>query len=194
MRADARANREAVLNAARQLYAAHGIGIPYSQIAAEAGVGIATLYRHFPTQDELILGLVEQIATRVDVSVETRSEQFSRDPETAWRGFVTDLVDLKLGTLLPQLVEYRGKDALPPEAVAIRTRVLASVGRLLEQAKDAGLLRRDADPFHFQATIGVLTRPLPTYLTDELPDLREWLIEVVINGVRPPAAGQPERR
>lgn len=50
LRADARENRERILRAAREAYALHGIDVPISAIARRAGVGVATLYRRFPTR------------------------------------------------------------------------------------------------------------------------------------------------
>ena len=56
LRADARRNRERVLAAARAVFAEHGIDAPMATVARRAGVGVATLYRHFPTRDALVRG------------------------------------------------------------------------------------------------------------------------------------------
>ena len=53
LRADARRNREAVLDAARTAFAAEGLSVPLDEIARRAGVGPGTLYRHFPTKEAL---------------------------------------------------------------------------------------------------------------------------------------------
>jgi AcrR family transcriptional regulator len=57
MRADARRNREAVLTAAAEAFAAHGAEASLEDIARSAGVGVGTLYRHFPTREALVLGV-----------------------------------------------------------------------------------------------------------------------------------------
>ncbi|WP_449260027.1 TetR/AcrR family transcriptional regulator, partial [Corynebacterium durum] len=59
MRKDARENREEILRVARLLFAQHGLEVSMRTIASTVGVGIATLYRNFPTRADLILGLVE---------------------------------------------------------------------------------------------------------------------------------------
>src|SRR5712691_4544222 len=58
LRADARRNRERVLDAARAAFAAQGLSVPLDEIARHAGVGPGTLYRHFPTKEALIEAVV----------------------------------------------------------------------------------------------------------------------------------------
>ncbi|WP_211229475.1 TetR/AcrR family transcriptional regulator [Nakamurella lactea] len=60
MRADARRNREAVLTAAASAFAENGVESPLEDIARQAGVGIGTLYRHFPTREELVFGVYQR--------------------------------------------------------------------------------------------------------------------------------------
>jgi AcrR family transcriptional regulator len=59
-RADARRNREAVLAAAKELFAEQGLDAHMPEIAKAANVGVGTVYRHFPTKDDLIAGLAEE--------------------------------------------------------------------------------------------------------------------------------------
>ena len=59
MRADAARNREKVLEAARELFAAQGYDVPLDEIAAKAGVGPGTVYRHFPTKQALFQAVTE---------------------------------------------------------------------------------------------------------------------------------------
>ena len=54
MRADARRNRERILVAARSTFGTHGLDAQVDDVAARAGVGVGTLYRHFPTKDALV--------------------------------------------------------------------------------------------------------------------------------------------
>lgn len=61
IRADARANREALLDAAADLFAARGLDIPLDDVARRAGVGRATLYRHFPNREALTDGIIDRV-------------------------------------------------------------------------------------------------------------------------------------
>ena len=65
LRSDARANREALLAAARRLYAERAGAVAFTMVAQEAGVGVATLYRNFPTQEDLVVGVLAQVRDEV---------------------------------------------------------------------------------------------------------------------------------
>ena len=65
MRADARAKRAALQTAGAELFAEQGTDVPLSAVAVRAGVGIGTLYRHFPTRGELYLGVMEAVVEKV---------------------------------------------------------------------------------------------------------------------------------
>src|SRR5688572_30625533 len=84
MRADARENRARVLTVARELFAERGLDVPMAAIARRAGVGIATLYRRFPTKESLVReAFTEQFALCQAVIDEALT-----DPDP-WRGFCT---------------------------------------------------------------------------------------------------------
>lgn len=107
-----------------------------------------------------------------------------RDP-AGWSQFATALVALEFGALIPQLTQDRLIEEMPTVVTEIRDAVLHQAGKVLQLAKDEGLLRADIDPLHFQAGLGSLTRPMPRTITEQVPDLRDWLIEVYLAGVRP---------
>ena len=67
LRADARRNRELVLEAARELFGTEGLSVPIDEIAARAGVGAGTVHRHFPTKEGLVAAVV---VSRMDQLVE----------------------------------------------------------------------------------------------------------------------------
>jgi AcrR family transcriptional regulator len=185
MRADARANRQALIEAARRVYAARGPEAPYSSIAEEAGVGIGTLYRHFPTQDDLVIGLVEDVRDRVVAVCETHLPEMAADPEPTWSAFVSDMVGLYLGAFLPQVIDRPDPTSLPAEVFAMRETVMSRIGEVLDLARQAGLVKPDVTPLHFQAGIGILTRPLPAVLLAQVPDMADWLVGVYVDGLRP---------
>jgi AcrR family transcriptional regulator len=82
LRADARRNREAVLGAARELFAESGSEAQIDDIARAAGVGVGTVYRHFPTKDDLIAALVD----RHFQLLEERARECLAHPDP-WEGF-----------------------------------------------------------------------------------------------------------
>jgi AcrR family transcriptional regulator len=83
LRADAERNRVAILAAAREVFAEHGLEAPLEEIALRAGVGIATLYRRFPDREHLVAAaLLDKIAQYA-----AAAEQVRADPDP-WAGFV----------------------------------------------------------------------------------------------------------
>ena len=82
LRADAQRNRDKVLRAARDAFAASGYGVPLDEIAARAGVGPGTVYRHFPSKEELFEAV---IAARVtDLIDDARRRAGDADPGRAF--------------------------------------------------------------------------------------------------------------
>ncbi|MBV1855597.1 TetR/AcrR family transcriptional regulator [Catellatospora tritici] len=94
LRADARRNRERILAAANTVYAEHGSGIQMDVVAQQAGVGVGTLYRHFPEKEAL---LVELASYRFRECV-TEADRALAEPDTwgAVEGFVRRIADYRL--------------------------------------------------------------------------------------------------
>lgn len=88
MRADARRNRDAILTAARSCFESEGINAPTDAIAVRAGVGNATLYRNFPTRDDLLAAVVED---SVDALLEESRALESDEPAAALREWMFQL-------------------------------------------------------------------------------------------------------
>lgn len=137
-RSDARDNRERLLEAARAVFAAEGLAAPMREIARHAGVGPATLYRHFPTKEQLF---AEAFAERMRACYAVVEDGLAdADP---WRG---------LRTVIERLGELYARDRATTAALvsafpgaldftADRERALKSLAELVRRAKEAGELR-----------------------------------------------------
>jgi AcrR family transcriptional regulator len=140
LRSDALDNRERILDAARAAFAAEGMNVPMREIARRAGVGPATLYRHFPTKQLLATeAFTEQLcACRVIV------DEGLADPDP-WHGFclviekVCELHALNRGFA----AAFRSTFPGTVNVTAGREYALNSVARLARRAKEAGRLRPD---------------------------------------------------
>ena len=86
MRADATASRAAITDAAWQGFATNGPDISLRSIAQDAGVGIATLYRHFPTREDLFVGVAEEMVARFKAVCDqyVDAPSWDEDPATTW--------------------------------------------------------------------------------------------------------------
>ncbi|WP_280872112.1 TetR/AcrR family transcriptional regulator [Streptomyces sp. MJP52] len=144
MRADARRNRERVLVAARAVFAEHGIDAPMATVARRAGVGVATLYRHFPTRDALVRGAFAQ---QTETCVRALAEALAvPDP---WQGF-QHLVE----TVCALQREERGFPAAflaafpesTSEHARSRQRAERDFTTLVRRAQASGALRADFHP------------------------------------------------
>src|ERR1700734_3523975 len=91
LRADAARNREKVLRAAREAFAESGYGVPLDEIAARAGVGPGTVYRHFPTKEALFEAVVT--ARLEDLLEDGRRRARTDDPEAAFFGFMARVAE-----------------------------------------------------------------------------------------------------
>jgi AcrR family transcriptional regulator len=138
-RADARRNRELVLEAARDEFAEHGLDAQMDQIARAAGVGVGTVYRHFPTKESLLEALAQQ---RFDAKAEAAREALEIDDP--WEGFVhfmTGATQITAGDLA--LSEAMGQRPGLCREAAERAGLRELVAELVERAHASGQLRDD---------------------------------------------------
>lgn len=141
-RADAQRNRERVLEAARAALAEEGLDAQMPDIAARAGVGVGTVYRHFPTKEALIAALTDDHFAALS---EMAAERAAR-PGNAWDNFVD-----QIWTSARLLVADRGMAeifARQPEAVdrpiEAKARLLEVTSGLMARAVADGDMRADA--------------------------------------------------
>src|ERR1700733_15507536 len=91
LRADAQRNRLRVLEAAEAVFASEGISVPVDVIAEKAGVGVGTLYRHFPTKEKLFEAIL--IQRLEELVTDARARLGAEDPGSAFFGFLEHLVE-----------------------------------------------------------------------------------------------------
>lgn len=182
-RPDVRRNRARLLEATPRLFAARGVDVSVREIASEAGVGIATLYRHFPTRDDLLDAVLEDAFDELVAAGEGALAQ-----EDPWLGF-TGLIEETLALC----ARNRGlKDAFATRrgrqrAAAMRRRIRPVFAELVERAQAQGSLRADFSAQDVSlllwGTDGVLE------LTREVaPDLWRRQLGFLLDGLRAPTA------
>jgi AcrR family transcriptional regulator len=155
LRADARANHEKLLDVAAQIFAREGADTSLKAIAAEAGVGIGTLYRRFPNREDLIEATYRKETSRLCASAGTLVTQ--PDPLGALREWMEHFVDYML--------TKRGMSDALPSILASREGLRAhsraalndAMELLLEAGKRAGDVRADADPNVVVMALGGIT-------------------------------------
>jgi AcrR family transcriptional regulator len=157
VRADARRNQDRIVTAGRELILELGADAPLDQIAARAGVGNATLYRHFPTREDLVRRVAEDDMNQVrDEAAAALAEEPT--PWAALRRFCETVVRRRLVALLPIAGPHLVRDA---EFDAVRAALVAVLGELLDAARTDGSLRSDVQAGDLVLTLAAVMRPLP---------------------------------
>jgi AcrR family transcriptional regulator len=184
LRADARRNRQAVIDAAKQLFAEKGLDAQMPDLARAANVGVGTVYRHFPTKDELIAAIAaeqfDDMAERARVALEAAD---------AWDG-LCDFIRFS--------IQIQADDRGLCEVMGSRPDVMDDAARsaglgelcdaLVKRAQQSGQLRPDIDwqdiPM-ISCGLGHMTHDGPP------PSAGRWprLVEIILDGLRAPGTG-----
>ncbi len=140
LRRDAQANRHRIVAAARAAFAAHGIEVPVEEIARRAGVGMGTLYRHFPAKEDLVDAVLEDaFAAFISAAERALAED---DAWAGFRGFLECVFALHVDNRgLKDMIATRAHGRARAESMRRRMRPL--LRRLIERAQEQGALRAD---------------------------------------------------
>ncbi|TNC27614.1 TetR/AcrR family transcriptional regulator [Amycolatopsis alkalitolerans] len=179
-RADALRNRDRLLQVARAAFAAGNDTVSLEGIAREAGVGIGTLYRHFPTREALVEAVYAAELDDVTGSVPGLLRRLP--PEAAlraWMGRYAAFIATKHGMAETLRAGWAsGRIATP----ATRERVTAAVATILARGAEAGSLRADVEPEDITVMLlGVLL----TSTAGHTPEQTERLLDLVMDALRP---------
>jgi AcrR family transcriptional regulator len=175
-RADARRNYQKVLAAAREAFAEGGESTSLEEIARRAGVGIGTLYRHFPTRQALLEALY------VDEVEEVCRSAAQLDDEDAWEAlntwferFISYLATKR--ALAHELLNYMDADA--PIFQVCRSSLFAAGQPLLERAQQAGVVRPDVTFAEVMQMVMGITK-IPTADRAQI----EHILRIALDGLR----------
>jgi AcrR family transcriptional regulator len=154
-RADARRNEQALLDAAAALFVTSGVEVPVRDIAAKAGVGTGTIYRHFPTRADLIIAVYRY---QVEACAEAGPALLasSASPHTAlgqWIDLFVDFLATKHGLAAVLQSDNAGFDALHAYFL---DRLVPVCAQLLDAAAEAGEIRPDVDAYELMRGVGNL--------------------------------------
>jgi AcrR family transcriptional regulator len=180
-RADARRNEKTLLDAAAAAFVASGVDVPVRDIAARAGVGLGTIYRHFPTRADLIVAVYRH---QVEACAEAGPALLasSATPHAAlgqWINLFVDFLVTKHGLAAVLQSGDPGFDALHAYFL---DRLVPVCTRLLEAAAAAGEIRSDVDAYELMRGVGNLCIGADH---DPRYDARR-LVELLIAGLRLP--------
>ncbi|MFB8245414.1 TetR/AcrR family transcriptional regulator [Streptomyces sp. NPDC001046] len=155
-RADALRNRERIVTAAREMFVEHGPEVPLDEIARRAGVGNATVYRHFPDRDALVREVVCSVMDRTIAAAESALAE-TGDAFEALERFVHAAADERISALCPMVSSTF--DQHHPDLEAARERVERKIEEVMNRARGAGQLRSDVDVGDIMIGVAQLSRP-----------------------------------
>ncbi|MCA1682892.1 MAG: TetR/AcrR family transcriptional regulator [Actinobacteria bacterium] len=142
LRADARRNREKVLAAATAAFAETGFDAQVEDIARRAGVGVGTVYRHFPTKDALVDALAEthfgHLADLLEAALQREGDPWEIFVDTIWKAAAPAVADIGSCEIIAG--HPRASDAAPLS----RERLNAASDKLIARAQASGSMRADA--------------------------------------------------
>jgi AcrR family transcriptional regulator len=180
MRADARRNYDLLIDAARTVFADQGGGASLEAIAKQAGVGVGTLYRHFPKRIDVVEAVYRDDVDSLIATADRGSSEL--DPWLALEAWLRAFVDYGRAkrTFLNELHEAFEKN--PDLKPASRDRIWAACDRVLRRAQDSGEARTDIDGGDLMQLLS------PMCMNGTMsPGQSERLLAMVIDGLRAPS-------
>ncbi|MFF1903037.1 TetR/AcrR family transcriptional regulator [Kitasatospora sp. NPDC058218] len=181
LRADAARNRARLLDTATEVFTTRGVGVPTEEIARAAGVGVGTLFRHFPTKEALL----EAVMVRRLEEIAARTAQLAAeaDPAEAFFASFRLVIDRSAGKSdFTRALAGAGMDAhaaLQESNTVIREQLAG----LLARAQEVGAVRPELGLPELVALLAG-TSTMTEHLTAD-PAARERIFEVIFDGLRP---------
>lgn len=178
LRADAQRSEDALLEAALAVFATSGVDAPVREIAAQAGVGIGTLYRRFPQRSDLVVAVFRQqvdacaAAAPVLAAAHGPTEALAR-----WMQRYADFIVTKRG-LATAL--HSGDPAFSTLPAYFDERLLPALRALLEAAAEAGEVRTDIEPYDLLRAVANLCMSG----RDDRADYARRMITLLVDGLR----------
>ena len=178
LRADARRNLDALVKAATEVFGTSGVDAPAKEIADLAGVGVGTLYRHFPQRSDLVKAVFQrQVDACADAAPALAAEHEPSVALERWLQRYTEFLATKRGLASALHSGDPAFDALPGYFMQ---RLGPALGSLLEAAAAAGEIRTDVDPEDLLYAVSNLCMPL----SDEGAAYSQRMVAILVDGLR----------
>ncbi|HET9659478.1 MAG TPA: helix-turn-helix domain-containing protein [Thermomicrobiales bacterium] len=182
LRADARLNRDRILAAARDAFVERGADVPLEEIAARAGVGIATLYRRFPDRSALQRAVAHDVLTRIAAEARAAIDE-EPDAFAALTRYMHRALALQVSAVVPALL---GRVDLEDEAFrTIRMESASLLEEMIDRAQLEGAMRPGIAFGDIALLLVRLSRPLPGTLDRERDlEMAQRHLTLLIDGLR----------
>ncbi|WP_235747964.1 TetR/AcrR family transcriptional regulator [Nocardia coffeae] len=177
-RADAQRNVDALLEAAKSVFALSGVDAPAKEITDRAGLGVGTLYRHFPQRSDLVAAVLER---EIDVCVAAGPTlSAAHEPVealTKWLYRLTEFVGTKRGLAT---AIHSGDPKFDDLAGHLLKRLEPVLGELIDAAVATGAIRDDIGPRELVHAVALLCQPVP----GEDLAYNQHMVSILLDGLR----------
>jgi AcrR family transcriptional regulator len=177
MRRDAMDNRDRVLAAAAAAVRREGTAVPMATVAADAGVGVGTVYRHFPSR-EALLGALTHRSFQMVLDAATKAAEADQSAIAAVRAFLHRTIEHGPDLVLPL---HGGPLVVDEDTAEVRAHVHRTLDALLSRGEHDGTIRRDARTADLVIFGALLAQQLP-YVPDWTPTARR-LVDIYVAGL-----------
>lgn len=184
LRADATRNRERIVNAAREAIVEFGPDVPLDEVARRAGVGNATLYRHFTDRTELVRQVALSVMTR---TAQRAEDALAEEPDalSALQRFAFEAAEERIGALCPMLSS--AFDCAEPAVEHEVRRMERAITAIMDRAQCSGQIRGDIAVGDLMVALTQLTRPLPGTCWIGFDRFVRRHLQLFLDGLRAPA-------
>lgn len=182
VRADAQRNIDILLESAKTVFLASGVDAPVRDIAQKAGVGVGTVYRHFPQRSDLIVGVFRrEIDMCADAAPALAKKYKPLEALAKWMQRYVDFIAAKRGLAAALHSGDPAYDALPAH---FRKCLCPALQTLLEGAAAAGEIRAGVDPYELLLAVASLSSLSSQPALDVGPEQARRMVELLIDGLR----------
>jgi AcrR family transcriptional regulator len=189
LRADAQRNLGLILEAARAVFAEKGLGASIADVAERAGVGTATIFRRFPTKDDLVTAILEEELSAVTARANAALE--NPDPFVGLGEFVEWAVESSIQGRC--FCEASGGELfVRPRIQELLAELAAGVERMLQRGKDAGVVRSDVTADEIGFLINAIAQA--GLRIERTPGALRRYVDIMLDGLRPRPKGVAGRR
>ena len=185
LRRDAAANRDRLLAAAAEAIRREGAGVALATIAGDAGVGVGTLYRRYPSREALLSALTHRSFQMVLEAAQCAVDSQGTGIDSL-RGFIDRTIEHGPELVMPL---HGGPVPLDPSTIALRAEVHDTLERVLRRGREDGTIRPDVTAFDVIVFGALLAEPLP-----HVPDWKSMArrqAAIYLDGLSGAAESQP---
>ena len=179
MRADAARRRQSIITHAKHVFAERGGDVALEAVAAASGVGIATLYRNFPSREDLVQAVVKDMVEQIVHAVGQARTALDSDPAGAWKDLLSRLTSLELGALTDGLALQAGatRNAEATPLAQVQQPAVDALNTVLAELKRHRAVRADLNALDVIVAVATITRPQVSPIREAAPGVPAQLAD-----------------